>query len=139
MADDVPFKDARFKWAPAVKHIAKPWTGDTALSAMWRGLANRANEVSRIFTRARTDDSHTALLASHLKAVPKVWTRLPRSQRAEAQTPITNWATAFSAATKNASVCWLASLANVAMLKATALESSITKLRTKHWRACMGI
>ena len=72
MTEDAPFKDARFKWAPAVKHIAKPWTGDTALSAMWRGLACRAHEVSRIFAHTTTDDAHTALLASHLKAVPRV-------------------------------------------------------------------
>ena len=30
MSDEVPFSDAKFRWAPAVKHIAKPWTGDHA-------------------------------------------------------------------------------------------------------------
>ena len=63
MSEEVPFSDAKFRWAPAVKNIAKPWTGDNARSSMWRGLAGRANEVARIVGHNATDESHTAQIA----------------------------------------------------------------------------
>ena len=49
---DLKFKPCRFKWAPAIPQVAKPWVGATALSSTWRGLASRANETARLLTPA---------------------------------------------------------------------------------------
>ena len=59
---DVLYKETRFIWASAAGPIATPWAGESRVSSVWRGLAQRVKETAVFFSRATMDESHRRLI-----------------------------------------------------------------------------
>ncbi len=130
----------RFKWLPAAGAIAKPWSGSTALSVMWRVLARRADEIGRLLEKgvSHLRPSQIKVLIQHLAAATTAAGTLCNSQRAEVEPVVRTWAASLHAATCRCSPRWITSLTFVANTKAKLLEEWAHRARVRQWRVALG-
>ena len=81
--DDLSFKETHFAKRSAVSAIAAPWGAASAVSAVWRGLAKRAYEVSASMARPSMDEAQTKIVHMHVRAIAKANELVPKSARPE--------------------------------------------------------
>ena len=128
----------RFKWASPLIVNRQPWTGTSECSSMWRNLARRAEESSRMLLRLRVGEEIPQGIHDHCKASGKAAASLCNSARAEVQSQVKCWAAAFCNAIQFRSDPWLHSLKFVADIKAAKLEASVASSRIKEWKLKTG-
>ena len=131
---------ACFHWRPAAGLVAKPWAGTTALSNMWRVMAQRAVEVSRFLEAGFLNLRPTQLkvLTQHLTATAAAASALCNSQRLATEPHVVAWALSLRTAVSKCAVGWAKSLATMASIKAKKLEDIANRARTTCWKAAIG-
>ena len=133
------YKETRFVWASAAGPTATPWAGDTKISSVWRGLAKRVDETAVLLARPVLHDAHAKVVKSHQVAMTNVTARFPKSQRASLEEQALKFSVAFDNAVGAQSICWLKSLAALAMKKADAIEQKVAACRRQHWKDIIGV
>jgi hypothetical protein len=140
--DDAPFRQARFKWAPAVSLTAAPRLGTSALSNRWRALARSAEDAFRVFSRTEKPQLAWQAVSKHVLDAFKAPRSLCDKLRQEHGATLQAWATSFCHAVAHAathdSFTWLRSLAHVADVRAAKLEQETTRLRHSQWKLAVG-
>ncbi len=140
--DDAPFKQARFKWAPAVSLSAAPRLGSSTLSHIWRVLARSAEDVIRIFSRQERPLLAWQAVGKHVQDAFKAPRSLCDKRWQEHGATLRAWATSFSSAVTHAvahgSFAWVCSLAHVADIRAAKLEQDTARVRHSQWKQAVG-
>ena len=95
---DLKFIETKFRMEPAAAKIASPWAGDTATSAFWRSLANRARHTASLMARPNLDYWQRRAVCSHMKAANRAILLVPKKQREPLREPLTSWTRAFAEA-----------------------------------------
>ena len=134
------YSRARFKWASAVGRPAKPWIGSSTASVMWRSLARRADESTRLLTcdAALLTPTRPATVCGHVRAARGATKSLSHTMRKEHGPSVERWAHSFRAAVGCNSLHWLRSLSRCADLQAQKLERITMRVRQHTWRAKIG-
>ena len=127
-----------FKWGSPVAIVRQPWAGTTEVSSMWRNLAMRAAEASKILHRTEVGSPTPVVVLNHSHAAHLASNSLCKSARAEVQQAVDAWAKAFDNALHNASPHWMHSLHTLAVIRASKLEDQVACSRIKAWRSRIG-
>ena len=93
---DLDFKETKFRMAPAVPCLASPWVGDSAISALWRSLANRATQVAILLRKPALDSAQRNALLSHVRCAKKAILMVPKKLRELIKAPLSNWTRALA-------------------------------------------
>ena len=137
-SEDLTFKQPRFTLACAAKGIASQWSGTTAVSSSWRGLAKRATESANTVSRQAVDTAQFRILQSHLRFLPRAAELIPKRDRLQHSGATFKFAKSFLAAVDARSSHWLCSLACLAKKKAADLEAATASMRKNFWRQMIG-
>ena len=136
--EDLGFTPHRFRWESPIGQVAKPWTGSSQTSVMWRSLARRAQEVTKVLSRDSPSSWMQAAAWGHLVAAPKAYKSLCNSKQEELRPSVIAWAESLRGAWCHASVAWATSLWRIADIKAKKLEAAVAASKASHWRQAVG-
>jgi hypothetical protein len=136
--EKLAFVPHRFRWEPPIRHTAKPWTGSSSLSVMWRSLARRAEEISKVLSRTDSAPGMIEAAARHITAAAEAHKSLGRTLQEEVCQQVTSWAASLQLAWLSPSASWAQSLSFIADVKARKLEAATASLKASRWRAAVG-
>ena len=129
----------RFKMEAPLHAFARPWTGASTLSVVWRSLARRADEVPSVIQHHLQDDEQLhAAARRHVASAAKAYKSLCNSQQESSGSEIKAWAASLAGAWSRLSARWAQSLAMVADTKAKKLEAIVATRRAALWRSAVG-
>ncbi len=138
--EQLTFRMHRFKFEPPNRTLARPWTGSSNVSVVWRSLARKAEEVSAVIQHHLHDDPLLCDAARrHVASAASAWKTLCNSQREAVAPEVRRWAASLAEAWARGSARWANSLAHLADTRAKKLETIVASIRASCWRASIGM
>ena len=136
---DLNYKRPTFSWQCAVGEKSRDTT--TALAAVWKEMANRAQDIDRIQNRPKTDSRVQAqqeAIEGHFSAIRNISNKLLKGVPDDLQNQVTTWTKQWLKATANNNTRAASHLTRQAAEKGKNLESKARAERMTRWRNAIG-